>query len=249
MLERIVWLIPVLPLLGSLCIAASYLFANNRGEAGETFTRRLALAAMGLSLVVLLLVDILIWQRGTLPGQVQLAPWFGSGRYQVFFSFLLDGFGLAMTHLVALLSLLTLRFSVNYLHREAGYQRFFMILSLFSGAMLLIVMAGNPLLTFVGWELAGVSSYLLIAYSYERPTAARNATRAFVTNRVGDAAFMVAIVLSFFWANSIEWPSIFDATASLDRLNTGLILSGFLLAAMAKSAQVPFVRCTRACIC
>ena len=64
------------------------------------------------------------------------------------------------------------------------------------------------LLTFIGWELAGVSSYLLITYAYDRTTASTNATRALVTNRIGDAGFIIAIALSLFWVNSVEWPAI-----------------------------------------
>ncbi len=240
MVETLVWLIPVLPLLAALWIAIGYLSGENRGETGERQTNLVAVGAVALSFLVLLVIDALILWRGELPGHIQLGPWFGSGRYWIHFSFLLDGLGLVMVHLVILLALLTLRFAVNYLHREAGYQRFFLIMSLFTGAMLLIVVAGNALLTFVGWELAGVSSYLLIAYAFDRPTAARNATRAFVTNRVGDAGFLLSILLSLFWIDSVEWPNILACIGSIGPLEAGLIAAGFLLAAMAKSAQVPF---------
>jgi NADH:ubiquinone oxidoreductase subunit 5 (subunit L)/multisubunit Na+/H+ antiporter MnhA subunit len=241
MVEVIVWLIPVLPLLSALWIAIGYVSGRNRGELGEKQTRRVVIGCTVLSLVALLVLDGLILLHGSLPGYVYITPWFNSGGFQANISFLLDGLGLVMTHLVLLVSLLTLRFSVNYLHREAGYQRYFMIMGLFTSAMLLIVMAGNAVLLFVGWELAGVSSYLLIAYSFERPTAAGNATRAFVTNRIGDAGFIVAIVMSFLWAGSAEWPVLFHSASTLDTLHIGLVASGFLLAAMAKSAQVPFV--------
>ncbi len=241
MVEAIAWLIPVLPLLAAFWVAIGYVSGGNRGEAGEAQTRRVVIGCSLLSLLVLLVLDGLILLHGSLPGYVHIASWFNSGGLQVNISFMLDGLGLVMTHLVLLLSLLTLRFSVNYLHREAGYQRYFMTMALFTSAMLLIVMAGNAVLLFVGWELAGVSSYLLIAYSFERPTAAGNATRAFVTNRVGDAGLIAAIVMSFLWAGSTEWPVLFHSVASLDKLHIGLLASAFLLAAMAKSAQVPFI--------
>ena len=238
--ETIIWLIPVLPMLASLWLATTYIAGFNRGEAGEQHTRRVALGAALLSFLLLLAIDVTSWQRGHLPGQIQLTRWFGSGEYLFHFSFLVDSTGLIMAHLVSLLCLLTLRFSDNYLHREAGFQRFFMIMSLFTGAMLLIVLAGNALLAFVGWELAGVCSYLLIAYACERPTATDNATRAFVTNRVGDAGFLLGIAMSLFWVNSSEWPDLFNSANSLDSLYAGLIATGFLVAALAKSAQLPF---------
>ncbi|MEE9493856.1 MAG: proton-conducting transporter membrane subunit [Gammaproteobacteria bacterium] len=238
--DWIIACVPALPLLAALMIAAGYVSGSNRDEAGERQTRRIALSAATLSFLILLYADLFALINGKLPGYIQVFTWFHSGDYHINISFLLDTPGLIMAHLVSLLSLITLHFSVNYLHREAGYPRFFMIMSLFTAAMLLIVMAGNTLLMFVGWELAGVCSYLLIAYSHERTTAADNATRAFVTNKIGDTGFLLAIILSFFWINSTEWPDIFIHTGVLDSLHSGLIASGLLLAAMAKSAQIPF---------
>jgi NADH:ubiquinone oxidoreductase subunit 5 (subunit L)/multisubunit Na+/H+ antiporter MnhA subunit len=101
-------------------------------------------------------------------------------------------------------------------------------------------MAGNAMLAFIGWELAGLSSYLLIAYAYDRPTATANATRVFVTNRIGDAGFIIAIVLSLFWVGGVEWPDILASSSTLNTLQAGLIITCFLLAALVKSAQVPF---------
>ena len=238
-MHKLAWLIPALPMLAAAWIGAVYVIAGNRGEALEKSTSRIATAAATLSLLLILVIDLLALVQGA-PGQIAFGSWLSSGDYEIRISFTLDKLGLSMATLVALLSLLTLRFSVNYMHREDGFQRFFMILSLFMGAMLLIVMAGSAMLTFVGWELAGVSSYLLIAYAYDRPTATANATRALVTNRIGDAGFIVAIVLSLFWLGSVEWPDILACGSVLETLKIGLILSCFLLAALVKSAQVPF---------
>ncbi len=239
MLERLVWLIPLFPLLAATGIGVSVLAGWNAGESGERPTARLAVWSSLLSLLLLLALDLQAVLVGV-PGQLTFGRWLSSGDYQVLVSFTLDGLGLAMATLVALLCLLSLRFSVNYMHREAGFQRFFMILSLFQGAMLLIVMAGNSVFTFIGWELAGVSSYLLIAYAFDRPVAATNATRAFVTNRIGDAGFVLAIALSFFWLGSVEWSDLASGSGELGTLASGLIGLGFLLAALVKSAQVPF---------
>ncbi|MEE9343958.1 MAG: proton-conducting transporter membrane subunit [Gammaproteobacteria bacterium] len=240
MLNLMAAMIPALPAIAALWVAAGFVLGNNRGESGEAQTRRVVLSAATLSFILLLCIDLLSLFHGKLPGELQLFPWLNSGDYQVNISFLLDGLGLIMAHLVSLLLLITLHFSVNYLHREAGYQRFFIIMSLFTSAMLLIVMAGNTVLTFVGWELAGVCSYLLIAYSHEKTTTTINATRAFVTNKVGDAGFLLSIILSFFWISSTEWNDIFTKAGELDGLQAGLIATGLLIAAMAKSAQIPF---------
>jgi len=239
MLFEFVWLIPLLPLLAAAWIALGYVLGGNRGEASEKETSRVAVgaAALSCSLAAALGVQALI--EGA-PGQLLVAPWLASGDYTIDISFTLDRLGLALAVLVAFLALLTIRFSVNYMHREAGFQRFFLILCLFMAAMELIVIAGGAALAFFGWELAGVSSYLLIAYSFERPTASANAHRAFVTNRIGDAGFLLGIFLSFRWLGGADWPSLQANADALDPLRAGLIGLAFLLAALAKSAQVPF---------
>ena len=238
-MHEFAWLIPLLPLLAAATIGLGMLAGQKPNDAGEKLTSRIAVGAAALSLLLVLVIDAFALVQGA-PGQVDFGHWLDSGDYHIKLSFRLDALGLSMATLVALLSLLTQRFSVNYMHRETGYQRFFMVLSLFMAAMLLLVMAGNALFTFIGWELAGVSSYLLIAYAYDRPTAATNATRAFVTNRIGDAGFIIAIALSLFWVNSVEWSAILSCSTNLEKLQVGLITAAFLLAALAKSAQLPF---------
>lgn len=239
MLENLSWLIPLLPLLAALWICVGVAAGWNRGEAGERLTANAVLWAAAMALLLLLALDLQALLTGA-PGQVVFASWMRSGGREALLSFTLDGLGLSMATLVSLLCLVTIHFSIDYMHREGGFQRFFMVLSLFTSAMLLIFMAGNAVLLFVGWELAGVSSYLLIAYAYERPTATVNATRAFVTNRIGDGGFVLSIAFCFLWFGSVEWPALFDGVNDMETLRVGLLLSGFLLAALAKSAQLPF---------
>jgi len=238
-LKAFVWLIPFLPMLGALAIGIGFISGKNRGESGEKQTTLIANGMAMLSLLIVLAVDLHAIVIGV-PGHLQLAQWFSSGEYQVNLSFNLDTFALVMMTLVAVISVLMIRFSVNYMHREAGYQRFFMIMSLFMGAMLLIVMSGNIVLTFAGWELAGVSSYLLIAYVYDRPVAVKNATRVFITNRIGDAGFIIAIFLSFHLLNTLQWTEVLAGSSSLTPLGNNILAASFLLAAIVKSAQVPF---------
>ncbi|MCG6862217.1 MAG: hypothetical protein LJE70_13220 [Chromatiaceae bacterium] len=239
MIGLLATLIVLPPLLAAAWIGIGVVLGHNVGESGEPATAHIAQSAAVLSLLAVLGLDLASFFAGA-PGQVRLGTWLASGEIEAAISFTLDPFALSLATLVALICLLTLRFSVNYLHREAGFQRFFMILSLFTGAMLLIVTAGNLLLTFVGWELAGASSYLLIAYAYERDQAAESATRAFVTNRIGDAGFLLAIYLCLAWIGSLEWPDITAGSVGLSRSSTGLILLALLLPALAKSALVPF---------
>jgi NADH:ubiquinone oxidoreductase subunit 5 (subunit L)/multisubunit Na+/H+ antiporter MnhA subunit len=239
MLALLVTLAIALPLLAASWIAIGFSFGWNRGEKGERETSRVALVASGLSLLLIILLDIQALVDGVVP-QLTLGQWFASGDIAINLSFTLDRLSLIMTTLIATITLLTLKFSINYMHREAGFQRFFMILSLFSSAMLLIVTAGNGAMLFVGWEMAGVSSYLLIAYAFERPTATANANRAFITNRIGDASLILALFLSFEWFGGIEWSQIAASEDPANHLTAGLVALAFLIAAFAKSAQFPF---------
>lgn len=229
-----------LPVLASFWIGVGLLAGWNRGEAGERETALVSSWATGLALGVLLLVDVRALLAGAAPGSIRLFPWMETVGYRVMIGFTLDALGLSLATLAALLAFLTTRFSVHYLHREAGFQRFFALLNLFVAALLLLLIAGNAVLAFVGWELMGLTSYLLIGYALDRETATVNATRVFITNRVGDAGFTTGILFSFIWLGGVEWSDMVSGVALLDSFQLGIVTGGFLLAAMVKSAQFPF---------
>jgi NADH:ubiquinone oxidoreductase subunit 5 (subunit L)/multisubunit Na+/H+ antiporter MnhA subunit len=237
--ESLSVLVPLAPLLAALAIAAGRLIRTGDGDAAERPTACIATASVAVSLLLMLALDAAALAQ-VLPDRVHIGAWFVSGRFEVPISFALDTLSLALGTLVALIAFLGLRFSVNYMHREAGFHRFFFAMSLFSAGMLLIVLSGNAVLCFVGWELAGVSSYLLIGYSQERAIATDNAVRAFVTNRIGDAGFLVGIAAAFHWVGTLEWQEIGAGAVRLETLPAGLMALGFVTAAAAKSAQVPF---------
>ena len=233
------WLIPAFPFLAAGWLALDRVLRGPRGEVAEPGIARLALGAAWLSFLLAAALGLQALWWGP-PGQVLSGTWLVSGELRVHLAFTLDSLGLSLLVLAAAVGLLTLRFAVNYLHREAGFQRFFMAMSLFLGAMELILMAGNAVLAFMGWELAGVASYLLIAYNFERPIAAANATRAFITNRIGDAGFMLGIFFAFHWLGGSDWRLIAERATTLDSLQADLMALAFLVAALAKSAQLPF---------
>ena len=238
MLEWLVGLVPALPLAAALWIGIAILSGGASGERHERRTCRIALAAGAGSLVATLAL-VVARLIGEPPDPVILGRWLSSGAYRIDLNFVTDNLSLALMTLTALACLFVTRFSVHYMHREAGFHRFFLILSLFTSAMLLLVMSGNAVLTFVGWEVAGLCSYLLISFFQDRPIAAANATRAFVTNRIGDAGFLLGIALSFHWLGSADWQAISSGAAGLSPVEAGALAGCFLLAAVAKSAQIP----------
>ena len=234
-----VWLVPGLPLLAVLVIGGRLLLGRAQGDAAEPLTARLSsLAALGSLLLLLAIDGMAIWQ-GHAPGHHVLGLWFASGHWLATVSVLLDGLSLSISTLTALIGWLVIRFSANYLHREAGFHRFFLVLSFFLAGIQLVLLAGNGLLAFVGWEMCGVASFLLIGYAWQRPVATGNALFAFITNRAGDAGFLLALGFSAAWLGSFEWPAL-TTGGQISVANARLIALGFVIAALAKSAQLPF---------
>jgi NADH-quinone oxidoreductase subunit L len=130
-------------------------------------------------------------------------------------------------------------YSIGYMHGQARFTRFFTYLNMFAFSMLVLVLGGNYLLVFLGWEGVGLCSYLLISFWFEKPSAARAGKKAFVTNRVGDFGFMLAMFLIFSHLGTLELPS---ALAGAEHLSAGTATAVALLlylAAAGKSAQGP----------
>ena len=233
-----VWLVPALSLLVVVINAARLLLGRAHGDAAEPLTARLSSLAALAGLLLLIGIDISALLDGA-PGHRILTTWFGNGNWRVNVSFLLDAVSLPLATLTALIGWLVMRFSANYLHREAGFHRFFIVLGFFLAGIQLVLLAGNGLLAFVGWEMCGVASFLLIGYAWHRPVATGNALFAFVTNRGGDAGFLLGLGFAVAWLGSFEWPAM-TAPGALAQVNARLLLLGFVLAALAKSAQLPF---------
>jgi NADH:ubiquinone oxidoreductase subunit 5 (subunit L)/multisubunit Na+/H+ antiporter MnhA subunit len=245
-LPTFVMLVPLLPLLAAFGVAVYVMngAAGDNSDDREPPTARLAEGAAIAALLILLGLDGLALLEGVPgSGHIALGTWFASGSFTVPISFVLDPLSLAFSTLVALIGVICLRFSRTYLHRELAFHRFFIGMLLFLAGMLLIVLSGNAVLTFVGWELAGVSSWLLIGYAYDKPVPTGNALYAFLTNRIGDAGFILAISLAAWWLGTVEWSGLaaWSADAArFDKVTARLLLFGFLVAAVAKSAQLPF---------
>ncbi|MBF0095908.1 MAG: hypothetical protein HQM04_03545 [Magnetococcales bacterium] len=241
MVEQALLWVSVLPALAALWIGGGRLFGWLDGEKSERHTAWVASLATGLALLLMLFVDLQVLLQGEVPGSIRLATWMESVGFRVLISVTADRLSLSFATLSALLGWLTVRFSIHYLHREVGFHRFFALLSLFIAALLHFVLAGNAVMAFLGWELMGLTSYLLIGYALHRVQAGESATRVIMTNRVGDAGFTVAILLGFAWLGGVEWTELLATSTLLNSWQLGILTAGFLLAAQVKSAQFPFV--------
>jgi NADH-quinone oxidoreductase subunit L len=131
-------------------------------------------------------------------------------------------------------------YSIGYMHGDARFPRFFAYLNLFITSMLILVLANNFAIMFVGWELVGLSSYLLISFWFERDTAAAAGKKAFVVNRVGDVGFIVALMVIFSVFGTLDFDAVFGAAPAMLGEGTATAIGLLLLVGAAgKSAQLP----------
>ncbi len=181
---------------------------------------------------------------------VSVYTWMVTDGVRMEVGFLIDRLSALMMTVVTFVSLMVHIYTIGYMHDDPGYQRFFSYISLFTFAMLMLVMANNMLQLFFGWEAVGLVSYLLIGFWYTRPTAIFANLKAFIVNRVGDFGFLLGIAVLLYLTGSLDYAEIFGQAASLQgetlevvdgRPWSALTVACILLfvGAMGKSAQVP----------
>lgn len=172
-------------------------------------------------------------------GDVDFGNWMTVGEYAVPAVLLVDPLALAFSLLSATLTLLVARFSRTYMHREAGFVRFHVLLALFAAGAQLVAFAAALDLLFAGWELIGVSSALFIGFFHERDEPVRSSVRAFATYRLCDAGLLIALVATHELLGSTRLSVLSNAGSLAPAAATAIALL-FLLSAMGKSAQLPF---------
>ena len=236
-LVDLVWLIPAFPLAGVLILMA----AGRR--LGEPRAGWLATAMMGGSFVATLLVFIgLVGHEGDeRETVVTLFEWVPAGKLAVDIGFLADPLSITMALFVTGVGALIHLYSIGYMHGDEGFSKFFIYLNLFAFSMLMLVLGDNLLLTFLGWEGVGACSYLLISFWFTDEANASAGKKAFVTNRVGDWGFLVAMFLAFLTFGSLQYGEIFfDLESNGVAAGTAsAIVVLLLVGAAGKSAQFP----------
>jgi NADH-quinone oxidoreductase subunit L len=165
--------------------------------------------------------------------------WLSAGNFRVGLSILVDPLSVFMMLIVSGVGGLIVLYSIGYMHDDDEERRYFAYMALFVFSMLMLVQGGNLLLLLVGWGLVGLSSYLLIGFWHERPSAVAAAKKAFVMNAVGDATFALALFLLIAKTGSLDYATVFAAAPGLSNTVAILAALGLLGGAVAKSAQLP----------
>jgi NADH-quinone oxidoreductase subunit L len=231
------WLIPILPLLGGLI----------NGLFGKRFSKGLvatvALLFTAASFLVACANAWILVHSGVAALEVSYGTWIRAGNFSVDFGLYLDHLSLIMMLVVTGVGFLIHVYSVAYMEHEGGYYRYFAYLNFFMFFMLTLVLANNYLLMFVGWEGVGLASYLLIGFFFLKDSAANAGKKAFITNRVGDFGFLIALFLLIQHFGTLHYGTLINLTSHLPvEASAGLLTAiGLLMlfGACGKSAQIP----------
>ncbi|MBK9220334.1 MAG: NADH-quinone oxidoreductase subunit L [Uliginosibacterium sp.] len=238
-MQKLYLVAPLAPLAGALIA----------GLLGKLIGRRASHLVAVLGVAIAFIASVVIFrdvQAGnTFNGSIY--TWANSGRLNFEIGFLIDSLTVMMMLVVTFVSLMVHIYTIGYMAEDAGYQRFFSYISLFTFAMLMLVMSNNFLQLFFGWEAVGLVSYLLIGFWYTRPTAIYANLKAFLVNRVGDFGFLLGIGLLVSLTGSLNYAEVFAKAPVLAEMlvpstdwpaMTAICLCLFV-GAMGKSAQVP----------
>ena len=220
-----------IPLLTALFLKVSGKFLN------ELLTNFITLNAAMLSVGVSFFLFGYIFLDKFKPLKFELFQWFPNP--EINFDFYLDGLSGVMMVLICGLSLVIQLFSTSYMSKDEKYTKYFEYFNFFVFSMLLLVLSGNFLVMFFGWELVGLSSYLLISFWSEKKSASRAGNKAFILNRIGDFGFLIGLMMILNQFQTFNFLTIFNSTLENRPENLDIMILFLLLGAFGKSAQFP----------
>ncbi len=230
-MSRLVWLIPLFPLVGTLVNALFGRFIGHKAH-------WIAVPALFASFVTSCLVFARVWRGETWTGD--LFPWVIAGPFKAAVTAQVDQLSAVMLLVVTGVGFLIHLYSAGYMHGDHGYARYFTYLNLFVFSMVMLVLAGNFLVLYVFWEAVGLCSYLLIGFWYEKKSAADAGKKAFIVNRVGDFGFGLGIMLIWVTFGTLNYAEVFAKADTSVSTNTYLAIALLLfMGACGKSAQLP----------
>ncbi len=233
----LLWLIPMLPLLGFLALAAT------EGRLGERAVAVIGAGSVGLAALLAVPVTVGFFELPADTGFSQtLWVWLDVAGFRPAFTLYLDGLSLVMLWVITGVGFLIHLYATGYMSGDPGYSRFFAYMNLFVFAMLMLVLGNDLLVLYLGWEGVGLCSYLLIGFFQQDPANGYAARKAFVVTRIGDTAMALGLFLLFRELGTLEiQPLLGAATAAWPEGSATLTLAALLLlgGAVGKSAQLP----------
>ncbi len=232
MIDHAYWIV-LAPLLSALVIFFFGRFLPMRGAL-------LGIIAIGYTMVHSLGIFFTVVSQPGFSHEATMT-WFRFGIFETQWSCLIDGLSAVMLVVVTLVSFLVHVYSLGYMHDEPRFKRFYAYLSFFTFAMLVLVVAGNFLQFFIGWELVGVASYLLIGFWFEKTSAANAGKKAFITTKLGDLGFFIAIMMIFSLLGTLNFAQVAARVSEglISPQVAAIIALGLFWGAVGKSAQVP----------
>ena len=218
-------------------------------QIGRTWAHRVTIGGVGVAFALSVWVFKLVVADGVYFND-SIYQWLQAGSLTLEIGFMVDSLTAVMMTVVTFVSLMVHIYTIGYMHDDDGYSRFFSYISLFTFAMLMLVMSNNFLQLFFGWEAVGLVSYLLIGFWYKKPTAIYANLKAFLVNRVGDFGFLLGIAAVLMYAGSLDYIQVFAQAPAMAEKN--IVIFGdaqwsvmtvtcilLFIGAMGKSAQVP----------
>jgi NADH-quinone oxidoreductase subunit L len=231
---RLVWLVPLLPLAG---FAVNTLVGRRLARTAGWLATLLLAAAFAITVAALL--ELLGRDPDSRVAILRGYAWFVSGDLRVAFDLRVDPLSITLALVVTGVGSLIHLYSIGYMAADPRRGTYFAWLNLFAAAMLILVLAQNFLVMFLGWEGVGLCSYLLIGFWFSRPEVPAAAKKAFIANRIGDVGFLIAMFLIFATFRSLDFDQVFGRAGNLSGgTATGIALLLFL-ACTGKSAQIP----------
>ena len=229
----VIWLIPAFPLAGFLLIL---LFGRRLGDPKAGFLAA-TMCAAAFVVAVGAFFDLLSRPAEARQHLDTIFSWVPVADLQVGLGFLADPLSITMTLFVTGIGTLIHLYAIGYMQGDPKFSKFFLYLNLFAFSMLMLVLGSNMLVTFLGWEGVGTCSYFLISFWHTRPSAATAGKKAFVTNRVGDWGFMMAMFFAFAAVRSLDY-TVINGNQITKTTATAIALFAFV-GACGKSAQLP----------
>ncbi len=236
-------LILFLPLIGAILL----LFVNKQPQ--KFFTNIIANVSIGIPMILSIILFIKYLFYPNIVETYILYTWAHTESFVLSLGILIDSLSALMAFVVTTVSFLVHVYSIAYMHKDESYNRFFIYTTFFTFSMLLIVFSDNFLQLFIGWELVGLSSYLLIGFWVQKETAIFANLKAFIVNRVGDIGLILGVCLVFIYNKDLNYFNFFNSIDVLENKTLDLLgynisilpLIAFMLfiGAAAKSAQVP----------